>query len=363
MSCDPRRLASVREAARDVFGIASRARVLVGVYGGSLEGDLRERVMVAVSQVNACRACTGVHRRWALRAGVGPDELEDLRVGDVDGLDARNRAAVTYAVARAEQRFAAAVSPGLRQATRKHLTTCELEAVEAVARVMAFANLSLNTLAALHFRLGGGAQHPVFARVWARLASRVGSDEQRAEMLAGLRGRVVEVGAGDGRNFALYPPEVTEVLAIEPEPYLRRLAERAARRAPVPVQVLDGTAESLPLGDASCEAVVSSLLLCSVADQRTALAEMLRVLAPGGELRFFEHVVARGRTGTAMQSVLDRSGLWPRLGAGCHLARDTVRTIGESGFTVGEVRRFSSGPGSTGVPFVLGSARVAAKPS
>lgn len=341
-------------------GIAARARVLGEVYGGLLEGYLRERVMVAVSQVNACGACTGVHRRWALRAGVGPDELEDLRLGDLDGLDARNRAAVSYAVARAEQLFAMPVSARIGEAARKHLTARELEGVEAVARVMALANLSLNTVAALDLRSDRGAGHPVFARVWARIASRVGSDEQRAEMLTGLRGRVVEVGAGDGRNFALYPPEVTEVLAIEPEPYLRRLAERTARRAPVPVRVLDGTAESLPLADASCNAVVSSLVLCSVADQSTALAEMRRVLAPGGELRFFEHVVARGRTATAVQSALDRTGLWPRLGAGCHLSRDTVASIEAAGLTVGEVRRFSSGPGPAGLPFVLGSARVPA---
>jgi len=204
---------------------------------------------------------------------------------------------------------------------------------------------------------GCAHQHPVFARVWARISGQVGSDRRRAQLLAGLRGRVLEVGAGDGRNFAHYPPGVGEVLAVEPEPYLRRLAQAAARAAPVPVTVLDGTAEALALADASLQAVVSSLVLCSVADQRVALAELHRVLAPGGELRFFEHVIARRRVGRALQAGLDGSGIWPRLGAGCHLSRDTLAAIAAAGFTVEQLRRFSSGPGPLGVPFVLGSAR------
>ena len=205
----------------------------------------------------------------------------------------------------------------------------------------------------------GAAQHPVFARVWSRISGRVGSSSQRSALLAGLRGQVLEVGAGDGRNFAHYPPEVSEVLAVEPEPYLRRLATAAARSAPVQITVIDGTAETLPLDDDSVHGAVSSLLLCSVSEQHVALAELQRVLAPGGELRFFEHVVAGHRLGRAVQSGLDACGLWPRLGAGCHLSRDTIAAISAAGFDVEEVRRFNSGPGSLGIPFVLGSARSA----
>jgi SAM-dependent methyltransferase len=172
-----------------------------------------------------------------------------------------------------------------------------------------------------------------------------------------MSGRVLEVGAGDGRNFALYPPEVSEVLAIEPEPYLRELAHSAAGDAVVRVRVLDGTAEHLPHEDGVFDFVVSSLLLCSVADQQAALAEIRRVLTPGGELRFFEHVVAEGAVGRAAQVGLDRSGLWPHFGAGCHLARDTVGAIVAAGFDLDGVRRFTSGPGSFGVPFVVGAAR------
>jgi ubiquinone/menaquinone biosynthesis C-methylase UbiE len=97
---------------------------------------------------------------------------------------------------------------------------------------------------------------------------------------------VLELGAGDGRNFTHYPPEVTEVVAIEPEPYLRERAMAAAQRAHVMVTVLDGTAESLPVQDGACDHLVSCLVLCSVEDQTAALAELHRVIAPGGELRF-----------------------------------------------------------------------------
>lgn len=204
------------------------------------------------------------------------------------------------------------------------------------------------------------AQHPVFARVWARMSGTVGSDRRRGQLLAGLYGRVVEVGAGDGRNFAHYPPEVSEVLAVEPEPYLRRIAADAARATPVRITVIDGVAETLPLEDGACDSAISSLVLCSVADQQVALAELRRVISPGGQLRFFEHVAAERAVGRAVQSGLDRTGIWPKLGAGCHLHRDTVSAIAAAGFTVERYKRFTSGPGGLGVPFVLGIARRSA---
>ena len=110
-------------------------------------------------------------------------------------------------------------------------------------------------------------------------------------MLAGLRGRVVEIGAGNGMNFAHYPATVDEVVAVEPEAYLRAKAEQAADRAAVRVSVRDGVADALPIPAAGFDAVVASLVLCSVADPGAAVAEMRRVLKPGGELRFMEHVL------------------------------------------------------------------------
>ncbi len=207
----------------------------------------------------------------------------------------------------------------------------------------------------------GPASHRVFARFWARLSGTVGSDRQRSELLSGLAGRVLEVGAGDGRNFRHYPEGVERVVAIEPEPYLRRLAVRAAAASRAPIEVRDGAAELLPGVEGSYDAVVSSLVLCSVTDQERALGEIARVLRDGGELRFFEHVRADGVLGRTLQHGLDESGIWPCLGGGCHLTRETLAAIEGAGFTVERVRRFSSGPGSLGVPFVLGAARRPAR--
>jgi len=203
--------------------------------------------------------------------------------------------------------------------------------------------------------------HPLFARMWTLLlgpgAEHAGMAEHRDELLAGLGGRVVEVGAGNGLNFRHFPAAVSEVVAVEPEPYLRRRAERAAAEAPVSVTVVAGVAEALPGDDGGFDAGVASLVLCSVADQAAALRELRRVIRPDGELRFYEHVLARGRTAAAVQRRLDRSGIWPRVGAGCHLARDTVTAIEDAGFVIERCRRFPFGPGPFQIPHILGSAR------
>lgn len=196
--------------------------------------------------------------------------------------------------------------------------------------------------------------HPVFARIYAHLAARMTTGEQRRhreELLAGLAGRVVEAGAGSGVNFAFYPPEVTHVLAAEPEPYLRHLATAQARHAPVPVEVVDAEASRLPLDSGSCDAAVASLMLCSVDDQAAALTEMRRVLRDGGELRFYEHVVARRGAGAALQRGLDLT-IWPHVAGGCHMARDTEAAITAAGFRIEEIHRFSFG----GMPHILGRA-------
>ena len=130
-----------------------------------------------------------------------------------------------------------------------------------------------------------GKRHPIFARVYARTSPAMdaqGALEHRRALLAGLAGRVLEVGAGNGLNFAHYPPAVTEVLAVEPEPYLRGLVQAAAGQAPVPVWVVDGTADALAVADASRDAAVASLVLCSVPGQAPALGELYLVLRPGG---------------------------------------------------------------------------------
>ncbi|MBV9002960.1 MAG: class I SAM-dependent methyltransferase, partial [Solirubrobacterales bacterium] len=145
--------------------------------------------------------------------------------------------------------------------------------------------------------------------------------KRRDELLAGLSGRVIEIGAGNGINFTHYPPTVTELAAIEPEPYLRGKARAAASGAPVPVIVRDASADALPFADATFDAAVASLVLCSVPDPAAALAELRRVLSPGGELRFMEHVRGEDPRKAAAQKWLDRSGIWSFLGGGCHCAR------------------------------------------
>jgi ubiquinone/menaquinone biosynthesis C-methylase UbiE len=165
-----------------------------------------------------------------------------------------------------------------------------------------------------------------------------GEAEFRREMLAGLAGRVIEVGAGHGLNFPLYPSTVSEVVAVEPEAVLRRGAENAAKTAPVPVRVVDGVAGRLPADAATFDAAVASLVLCSVSDQAAALGEMYRVLRPGGELRFYEHVVAETPRFAKTQRLVDP--IWTRMAGGCHLDRDTAAAIAAAGFEIEQLRHF-----------------------
>ncbi|MEV0319802.1 class I SAM-dependent methyltransferase [Streptomyces sp. NPDC050658] len=203
--------------------------------------------------------------------------------------------------------------------------------------------------------------HPVFARFYARqsvAAERVIAAHRR-ELLAGLSGRVIEVGAGNGLNFAHYPTTVSEVVAIEPERTLRQLAASAAVRADVPVDVVPGVAEALPVKSEAFDGAVASLVLCSVRDVPRALAELRRVLRPGGELRFFEHGVAPGPAMARAQRILDRT-VWPLLFGGCHVGRDTVGELRAAGFEIGPYRQFlvpAKGPRLPTSYCVLGSAR------
>ncbi|WP_326692427.1 MULTISPECIES: class I SAM-dependent methyltransferase [unclassified Streptomyces] len=207
-------------------------------------------------------------------------------------------------------------------------------------------------------------RHPLFARFYARLS--VLNDEHggvgslRDELLAGLSGRVIEIGAGNGLNFARYPETVGEVAAVEPERHMRQLAAEAALRARVPVDVLAGTAEALPVADASFDAAVVSLVLCSLGDVPRALSELRRVLRPGGELRFFEHGVADGRPGMAAAQRLVDKTVWPLLFGGCHTGRDPLGGIAQAGFTDPDFRRVripERGPALPHSFHVLGRAR------
>jgi ubiquinone/menaquinone biosynthesis C-methylase UbiE len=205
--------------------------------------------------------------------------------------------------------------------------------------------------------------HPLFARIYARIAEmseRRGGAAHRRKLLTGLRGRVVEVGAGSGANFKHYPSSVSGVIAVEPEPYLRERAQIAAAKASVPVSVEDGDADRLPGEAESFDAGVTALVLCTVPDQQRALAELHRVIRPGGELRFYEHVISESSWEARFQRLADTT-LWPRLAGGCHLARDTGAAIEQAGFQVERCERFpfSPAPFLPSDPHILGIARRA----
>ena len=205
--------------------------------------------------------------------------------------------------------------------------------------------------------------HPLFARCYARVSvsaeTRLGMAAIRERLLSGLSGRVIEIGAGNGLNFDRYPASVAEVVAIEPERTLRQLAAEAAVRTEVPVDVVPGTAEALPVKSEAYDAAVLSLVLCSVRDVRRALAEVRRVLRPGGELRFFEHGRGGGPAMLFTQRALDRT-VWPLLSGGCHLSREPVAELRAAGFELGPYRRMSVPENGLRLPSsscVLGVAR------
>jgi SAM-dependent methyltransferase len=183
--------------------------------------------------------------------------------------------------------------------------------------------------------------------------------ELRRRLLAGLRGRVLELGCGDGRAFELYPPAVTGVLAVEPDGTARTAAEERARAARAPIEVVEGDASRLPAEDGSFDAAVLVWVLCSVPDPAAALAEVRRVLAPGGELRFYEHVRSPHAAFRALQRAGDRL-FWTRALGGCETARDAVGAIRSAGFEIASLDRgFHSSTilTITAAPYVLGVAR------
>lgn len=207
-------------------------------------------------------------------------------------------------------------------------------------------------------------RHPLCARLYARQAERaegLGLAERRRRLLDGLAGRVLEIGAGTGTNLAHYPPSVAEVVAVEPEPYLRQRLAEASELAPVAVTVIDAAAEELPFEDGAFDAAVSCLVLCSVGDPVRALGELRRVLRPGAELRFLEHVGSAQPGRRRMQRVADAM-VWPLLSGGCHLGRDTTQLITAAGFAIEQSERFAFGIPPLDPPktHALGVARIPA---
>lgn len=203
--------------------------------------------------------------------------------------------------------------------------------------------------------------NPIFARLFDRFAAKDkgrGEADLRRELVAGLHGRVLEVGAGNGINFEHYPHAVSELVAVEPEPYLRRAAERTAHEVELEVQVVGGVADALPIEDGAVDAVVVAGVLCSVPDQSSALAEFRRVLRADGELRFYEHVRSQRPRFARFQDLVGLA--WPHLMGGCEPNRDTLAELERAGYRVERCRGFgfpAEARISPVLPRVLGVAR------
>ncbi len=200
--------------------------------------------------------------------------------------------------------------------------------------------------------------NPFFARLWMTMSGHEPDSLRRLRVanLAGLTGRVLEVGAGTGTNFAHYPAGVTEVIALEPERRLAEVARDAAAAAPIPVIVSAAAIEEFGAAE-SFDAVVCSLVLCSVDDPDGVVRQLYSMLKPGGELRYLEHVAGVGLRAT-LQKVADAT-VWPRLLGNCHTHRNTEATIAAAGFSVDGSRREQTMPGWLPVPvseFAIGRA-------
>lgn len=162
----------------------------------------------------------------------------------------------------------------------------------------------------------------------------------RAALLADLRGDVLEVGAGTGRNLDHYPADLASLVLSEPDPHMRARLTKRAHELGSSARITDWPADALGAPDASFDAVVCTLVLCSVPDVARALAEMRRVLRPGGKLVFIEHVLSSRPSRAAWQRRLEPA--WRLVAGNCHLCRETDARIGEAGFEIADITRESA---------------------
>lgn len=177
-------------------------------------------------------------------------------------------------------------------------------------------------------------RHPILAALYDRLTEsgeRAFLGALRRQFVGAAKGLVVEIGAGTGRNFPYYSRgAVDQVLAVEPDPEMRRRGEARRQASEARIRLLDGTAERLPVESACADTVVSTLVLCSVDDPEQSLREIRRVLQPGGTLILIEHIRAADRWTTRFQDLLTPA--WRRIAGNCHLNRPTLHTLRGGGF-------------------------------
>lgn len=165
----------------------------------------------------------------------------------------------------------------------------------------------------------------------------------RKRVTVGLSGTVLEIGFGSGHNMSAYPPEVQLVYAIEPAATARRMAQPRIDRSTIQVEHIGLRGESIPLADESCDGALSTFTLCTIPDVDTALAEVLRVLRPGGKLHFLEHGLSPETSVATWQHRLEP--LQKRVADGCHLTRDAATLVEDAGFEITHLEsRYAKGP-------------------
>jgi ubiquinone/menaquinone biosynthesis C-methylase UbiE len=182
--------------------------------------------------------------------------------------------------------------------------------------------------------MGVYARHVLPRLIDLAMRSRVVGAE-RAKLVPGASGKVLEVGVGSGLNLRFYAPRVEGLWGLDPSLELWRLARRRVARAPFPVRFIAGSAERIPVVGGTFDAVVTTCTLCSIPDPGAALAEMKRVLAPGGRLVFIEHGRSPDARVLAWQDRL--TPVWKRLAGGCHLNRRIDALIVAAGFTITDI--------------------------
>ena len=196
--------------------------------------------------------------------------------------------------------------------------------------------------------------HPIFAAVyeWMSAHETPRLVELRRRLVAGARGRVLEVGAGVGTNLPYYG-EGTELVLTEPDPHMFRRLRRHTAALTRPVRVEQAAAETLPFPDGSFDTVVTTLVLCTVENPARALAEARRVLRPDGRLLFLEHVRGEGLLGRIQDMIVP---VWRYLAAGCHPNRRTARALVDAGF---HIETMQAQRLSRGMPAIQGTATPA----
>lgn len=173
----------------------------------------------------------------------------------------------------------------------------------------------------------------IFAWLWGHAHNQLEKvyGKPKVALFSGLSGRVLEIGPGAGINLEHYPKDI-QLTGVEPNVFMHPLLRDAAHKTGIAIEIVEGYAETLPMEDAVFDAIVSTLVLCSVFEQERVLREVLRVLRPGGKFYFIEHVAAP--QGTRLRGVQDWiAPFWRCVGDGCNPNRETWQTLQQAGFS------------------------------